>query len=45
MTGKGFSIARKKILNVLMDNGNKPVSSPELMRSTYEQTNSRRCNL
>jgi hypothetical protein len=39
MTGKSFSNARKRILNVLIDNGSIPVGSPELMRSTYETTN------
>jgi hypothetical protein len=38
MTGKSFSNARKKILNVLVDNGTIPMSSPELMRSTHEIT-------
>jgi hypothetical protein len=39
MTGKSFLNARKRILNVLIDNGSIPVGSPELMRSTYETNN------
>jgi hypothetical protein len=38
MTGKSFSNARKKIFNVLVDNGSITRSSPELMRITHDFT-------
>jgi hypothetical protein len=38
MAGKSFSDARKKILNVLVDNGSITTSSPELMRTTHDIT-------